>query len=312
MKHHKVASILLLVAMLSSFPLAMTQAADPTLVTGTIEGILLETDPLTEITTVVVYFTDGAGVLQKARIDLETAITLQLIIPDSDMIGQDLVIPDPSDPALELGSGIVVSLALVTDPITLKTTLDVVLTDLTNPPFSLDLETAIGLALIIPNPAMIDTPIELDPVDILEIGEYSDKTTLLFNFFGAQLALTPDMLAAYEDGGIGFGVLAEALWITARLGGDAALLDQILVAKKSSDFSTIVLPDGSTPTNWGQLRKSAILDPHDNPGQIVSGKAEPLTEPALLSPDSSVTNAVKVRGKSAEEHGKSLGKDKKK
>ncbi len=71
-------------------------------------------------------------------------------------------------------------------------------------------------------------------------------------------------------------------------GGDATLLDQILTAKQSGDFSTIVLPDGSSPTNWGQLRRAVLTDPHQNLGQIMSGHADPLaitppTEPAATT-----------------------------
>jgi len=68
------------------------------------------------------------------------------------------------------------------------------------------------------------------------------------------------------------------------LGGDAATLDEILAAKASGDFSAIVLPDGSTAANWGQLRKAVLTDPKQNVGQIISGKAEPLPAPTEVAP----------------------------
>lgn len=315
MNRNKIASIIMLVAMLSSIPLGMTQAAagSSVLVTGTVQSIVIETDPVTTITTVVVYFVDDTGLGQSARISFETAITMQLVVPNPESISQLISIPDPIDPLVVLYSGTVDALAFVNDPVTLVTTLDVTITDgaAVTQVVKLDLETALLLGLIIPNAAMLGTPIALDPLVILESGTYSQKITLLFSFFGPSLVLTPDQLAAYEGEGVGFGVLAEALWITYRLGGDAALFDQILAAKTSGDFSAIVLPDGSTPANWGQLRKAAILNPHDNLGRIVSGKADPLTSPGVVPPTSSA-DADDDHGKSDEEHGKAPDKDKKK
>jgi hypothetical protein len=307
MKHYKIVSIVLFAVMLASLPGSMARAAEGSsaLVTGTIQSITLETDPATSTTTVVVFFVDDADSIQKARLSLETAITLGLVIPNPESVGLDLVIPDPVDPTLVLYSGVVEALAFVTDPITLVTTLDVTLLDeaSVSQVVKLDLATALLLGLIVPNAAMIGGPIELDPADILESETYSEKVTLLFTVFGAALTLTPDQLAAYETE-TGFGVLAQALWITSSLGGDSALLDLIITAKNTSDFSAIVLPDGSTPANWGQLRKAALTDSHQNPGQIVSGKVEPLPAPTTVSPTTTVVDPDKTHGKSGDEHGK--------
>ena len=59
-----------------------------------------------------------------------------------------------------------------------------------------------------------------------------------------------------------------------NLNEDASLAGLILDAKKSGDYSEFILPDGSTPTNWGQFKK-ALSEKKNNLGVIVSGHADP-------------------------------------
>jgi hypothetical protein len=66
-----------------------------------------------------------------------------------------------------------------------------------------------------------------------------------------------------------------------NVSGDASLTEQILEAKQSGDYSnitlsdgtTLTLPDGTVPTNWGQFKK-ALSDKKNNLGVIVSGQAD--------------------------------------
>jgi hypothetical protein len=100
----------------------------------------------------------------------------------------------------------------------------------------------------------------------------------LTEFFCGALGVNYDTVAGWHDDGYGFGVIAQALWMANVLGGDGTLAQQILDAKKSGDYSGIVLPDGTTVNNWGQLRKAVFTGGvKHNLGEIMSGRADPLT-----------------------------------
>jgi hypothetical protein len=82
--------------------------------------------------------------------------------------------------------------------------------------------------------------------------------------------------------GNGFGIIAQALWLTRKLSGDKANLElftTILEVKKSGDYSSIkwsdgspvTMPDGTSPANWGQFRK-ALMEEKSNLGIVVSQK----------------------------------------
>jgi hypothetical protein len=163
-------TIVLVVAMFSSIPALQTLAAPSTssLGTGTVQSIIIETNPTTKVTTVLVTLVDAAGLAQTVRISLETAITMQLVIPNAEMIGKNILIADPIDPTKNV-TGIVKSLAFVTDPVTKVTTLTVTLTDALNVDqvVSLDMEQAQLLNLIAPNAAKINTHVVIDPTLIL-------------------------------------------------------------------------------------------------------------------------------------------------
>jgi hypothetical protein len=102
---------------------------------------------------------------------------------------------------------------------------------------------------------------------------------ILSSFFGADASVVNQ----YHEDGYGFGVIAQAMWISQNVNGDASLAGLILQAKKTGNYSDIMLsdgtpltlPDGSVPTNWGQFKK-ALLEKKNNLGMIVSGHAQPL------------------------------------
>lgn len=301
MTRNKILSIVLIVAMLAAIPVSLAHAATGTSVlgTGTVQSITFDTDPVTSITTVLVTLLDDAGQAQKARLSLETAITMGLVIPNAVKINQPVVITDPTDPTIVLMSGIVNSLVFVTDPVTEITSLTVTLTDALSvvQVVSLDLARALLLGLISTNTAMIDTPIVIDPLLILESATYSKNVTILGTYFGTALGLTDDQLAAYKEAGFGYGVIAQASWMATQLKGNATLLDKILAAKSTGDFSTLILPDGTTAANWGQLRKAVLTDPHQNLGRIMSGKADPLTTSTTTTTTSTTSAATQGHGK---------------
>lgn len=161
----------------------------------------------------------------------------------------------------------------------------------------LSLETAIGLGLVQVDPdtgepvldpdtgepladeTQIGQPVEIDPTTVLpdegagEEAPVHPIAALLAAFFGEEGSVVDE----FHDEGFGFGVIAQALWMSQQLNGDASATGLILEAKESGDYSEFILPDGSTPSNWGQFKK-AVLEKKNNLGVIVSGQADPLTE----------------------------------
>ncbi len=319
MNRNKLIPIFMIAAMLAAVFATRSPstalAASSTLGSGTILNIGLNTDAVTKVTTGVVTLLDESGASQKITISLESAITLKLVIPNAEMVGKAIVIPDPADATKELANGTLKSLEFVTDPLTKITTLAIVVTEVptdvvppavptpVDVPVSLDLEQAVALKLIIPDPTMVGTAIVIDPTLIIKSITLVKGTAALDTYFGTALGLTGDELAAFKDAGFGYGEIAQACWMAYNLGGDANLLDQILTAKQSGDFSTIVLPDGSTPSNWGQLRRAVLTDPHQNFGQIMSGHADPLA----ITPATGTTTTTMMQGSG---HGNGHGHDK--
>jgi hypothetical protein len=292
MNRNKIIPIFLMAAMLvaliaaGSPSNALAATGTGTLGSGTIVSISLSTDPVTKITTGVVTLMDETSASQKITISLETAIALKLVMPNAAMITLPITIMDPFNPSIVLVTGVLKSVAFVTDPLTKVTTLALVVTEAPplEVPVSLSLDQAVALGLIVPDPAMIGTAIVIYPTSILKSTTYVKGVNTLENYFGATLGITADDLAAYRAAGFGYGEIAQACWMATQLGGNAALLNQILLAKQSGDFSTILLPDGSTAANWGQLRKAVLTDPHQNFGQIMSGHAAPLVITPPIGP----------------------------
>ena len=128
---------------------------------------------------------------------------------------------------------------------------------------------------------------------------------LLAEFFGED----PSVVDGYHEDGFGFGVIAQALWISQNLTGteeetgDASLAEQILEAKEDHDYSafTDYFEDGFVPSNWGQFRKE-VLQKKNNLGVIVSGQAD--TEIDEESQDE------QVQEKNGNGHSKDKNKDK--
>jgi hypothetical protein len=61
-----------------------------------------------------------------------------------------------------------------------------------------------------------------------------------------------------------------------QIAGDSSMFAAIVDAKQAKDFSSIVLPDGSTSsaTNWGQF-KQEWTEKGQNLGCVMSAKCEP-------------------------------------
>jgi hypothetical protein len=153
----------------------------------------------------------------------------------------------------------------------------------------LSVDTALTLGLVTLDPAtnepvVVDTKIgqtvEIDPTTVIpeeEQGFLNPISILLAAFFGEDASV----INGYHEDGFGFGVIAQALWMSNKLNGDVSTAGLILEAKKSGDYSAFVLSDGSTPTNWGQFKK-AVLDKKNNLGVIVSGHSDSPSDQQLL------------------------------
>jgi hypothetical protein len=146
--------------------------------------------------------------------------------------------------------------------------------------FRLSLETAASLNLVDPatlevNQEQVGQPVTIDPTTVIPDEEPTEEAdhpiaVLLASFFDVD----PSVVNGYHEDGFGFGVIAQAMWMSESLNGDASAAGLILEAKRSGDYSAFELPDGSSPTNWGQFKKAVMQKDKKNLGIIVSGHAD--------------------------------------
>lgn len=140
------------------------------------------------------------------------------------------------------------------------------------------------------NETSYGTEVTIEPTDILPetpVDEEEDNGQhpvggALSGFFSDFLGVDYDTVMTAHSDGFGFGVIAQALWMTNQIGGDAGTFNALLEAKKTGDFSNITLADGSTPDTWGDVVKG--LKKGENLGSVMSGKAEaPATDPTTTT-----------------------------
>ena len=132
------------------------------------------------------------------------------------------------------------------------------------------------------NESQVGQPVEIDPTTVIPDETPEEPihpiAALLAAFFGEEASVVND----FHEDGFGFGVIAQALWMSKNINDDASLAGDILQAKKDGDYSAF-FPEGTenVPTNWGQFKK-AVSEKKNNLGVIVSGHANPddTTNPA--------------------------------
>ena len=134
------------------------------------------------------------------------------------------------------------------------------------------LDTTTGLPVV--NSAEIGQSISIDPSQIIpattEEQPQNPVAGALAMFFGVDNAT----INGYHSDGFGYGLIAQALWMSKILNGDATLAGDILAAKNSGDYSAFTFTDGATPTNWGQFRKEVFTGKaKDNLGAVMSGNS---------------------------------------
>jgi hypothetical protein len=189
-------------------------------------------------------------------------------------------------------TGTVESIALQTDATNGETTVLVTYTDNLGVTQSanLSLDTAVTLGLVtldpttgkpVVNDSAVGQPVTIDPTTVPPDSTTTEEEqhpvgSRLSDFFGELLGVDYDSIMAAHENGTGFGVIAQALWMTNELNGDANTFQMIVEAKKTGDYSGIILPDGSTSTatNWGQFKKDVTdKGDKDNLGSVMSGEA---------------------------------------
>lgn len=130
---------------------------------------------------------------------------------------------------------------------------------------ALEVATDLGLVTLdgdgkpVINPSALGQLVEIDPSAIISQEKQNPVGSALSTFFSDVDGLDYAVIMQAHEMGNGFGVIAQVLWLTRKLDGDASVFLAILTAKKDNDFSAFSLPDGSSPANWGQLKK-AIMD----------------------------------------------------
>ena len=118
----------------------------------------------------------------------------------------------------------------------------------------------------------IGTEVEIDPASVIADEEEPQHPvgSALAAFF-SDITDYDAIMEAHDDG-FGFGVIAQALWMTQKLEGDNDIFAAILNAKESGDYSEFPLGDGTVPTNWGQFRKAVMEKEKGKLGIVMSGK----------------------------------------
>jgi hypothetical protein len=217
-------------------------------------------------------------------------------------------------PAFQEGfiTGTVTALACETDPTTGATTILVTVQDSEGAlqTFRIDQAAAeeAGLVTIVDGipdcseealAASLGTEVSIDPATIIPEEETPQHPVgLVLSIFFSDIIDYETIMAVHDDG-TGFGVLAQALWLTLKLEGDSDAFLAVINAKKTKDFSAFVLEDGTTPQNWGQFKKAVLNgDKKANLGVIMSNK------------DKNKTNNESAQEKDKTNNGKGKNKNK--
>jgi len=226
-----------------------------------------------------------------SRMKLLLGIVLTSIILMAQVGG---VLAAPASQEATLISGAVQRITLESDPSTGVITVIVELVDINQhvQTVRISQETAVTLGLIDingdGNPVLINQPlgktIEIDPSTVISGQQESQHPigSALATFFSDIEGIDYDtIMSAYEKDGVGFGVIAQALWLTSELEGNSQLFQDLLYAKEHNDYSAFsdFTEDGTTPKSWGQLRKALlnkkslgiVMSNQDNNGNQANG-----------------------------------------
>ena len=142
------------------------------------------------------------------------------------------------------------------------------------------LESAITLGIVtlggdgnpVINELILGQPVEIDPTMVITDEQMKQHPvgSALATFFSDINDLDYKTIMAAHENGTGFGVIAQALWLTRKLDGAADLFVAIIEAKRTKDFSAFVLEDGTIPENWGQFKKAIMDGKKGKPGIAIT------------------------------------------
>ncbi len=250
MKKLLLGALIVMTVLVMSVGTVFAQEEEPTTISGTVQSV--EVDYTTTEPTVLVTLVTDQGE-QTVRISLDTAISLVLV---------ELVDDDG-------------------DPLTPDVYKEKEITDLP-----------------------VD-PIDINSGDVIadegeEEAQHPVATaldTFFSDLFGFEVGYDT-IMALHEDGveledgtttgGFGFGVIAQALWMTKHLEGDAGTFEDILQAKADGNYDDLLnglTDENGNPieaSNWGQFKK-AVMNLNDdedkknakgNLGSVMSNKNE--------------------------------------
>src|SRR5512138_1473305 len=105
----------------------------------------------------------------------------------------------------------------------------------------LSVETAVSLGLVTLDPntqqpvvdqTKVGQSVTIDPTTVIPTEEVHPIAKILADYFGADSTV----INSYHEDGFGFGVIAQALWMSQSLTGDASAAGEILQAKRSGDY----------------------------------------------------------------------------
>jgi len=219
------------------------------------------------------------------RTKLLLGIVLTIIISMA-QVGGALAAPAAQE-AAPVG-GTVQSITLESDPTTGVITVIVDLMDSNGvlQTVRVSQETAIELGLVlldrdgnpIINELALGETVDIDPTTVIPDQQESQHPVgnALATFFSDIEGIDYDTIMSAHEDGVGFGLIAQALWVADELGGDSQLFQDLLYAKQHNDYSAFsdFTEDGTTPKSWGQLRKALlskkslgiVMSNHDNNG----------------------------------------------
>ena len=179
--------------------------------------------------------------------------------------------------------GIVQSITLEADTVTGVTTVSVDVMDGTELPQTIrvSLETAIAQGFVILNGdgkpeinnSALGKPVEIESSSLIPAHEENDHPLAhaLATFFSDIEGIDYQTIMTAHEQGVGFGVIAQTLWLTTKLEGDSEIFEELIHAKQTGDFSSFILEDGTTAENWGQLKKAILgKDKKDGLGVVIS------------------------------------------
>lgn len=225
-------------------------------VTGNVTAV--QVDDTTDPDSVLVTVDDGLGGIQTVRILATDAATLGLVTIDEFGVAT-AVDPLPTEPITVPGAQVIPDAGEGGEEVT--------------HPVALALAAFFGIA----------------PEEIMMVHEQGVCEGTTGDDTGTEGALATEE-GECDSHSIGFGLIAQALWMTNDLEGEFAWQD-VLLAKQEKDFTPLGAPEDVT--NWGQFKKYVKESQEDpdkghNLGGIMSGREDPV---ASESPETLVEGA---------------------